>query len=211
MTSLKNNRFEKIAISINDSIVGGLIGAGAGLIGGGIAANKLNETPARAMTTEDLVDTVSTIEQLQPGGRVFTTPDSVESDKGLKNWQKQAIKDLIQRGNNAYYMPMFDAIVGPPKLNKYFVGHEVGHRIVDKSGHGPNMLQRILLNSFGGTSDEIKAWEASPFAGDEKNEKNMSSSLAGRDAQRRMFITGAMLGALSPIAYEAFKHAMRLK
>jgi hypothetical protein len=184
-----------------------MLGSGAGALAG-IIGTQPEAKKIREAISKDTVDPEKIVAKYEPNVSIISNKKELsESNIGLLN--KLFTRSLVMREDPEKWRSLAvgekggkEYVLAPKKVNKYLLGHELGHLESIRAGNEPS----ILSNAFGvglitgkTLKEEEKAWERSPIEG---GEELKDLTLGRYKTIQDLFRIGAGLGA----AYAATRH-----
>jgi hypothetical protein len=186
-----------------------IIGAmpGAALAATGLFENIPAYKKVVSQISDNPVSAKDVAKKYAPDLYVATSKEDLDGLK-FNFFKKRLVENLYSKafkGRNAYYMlgknPM---IMSPDKVNKYVLGHEIGHHL-DLSDSGG---KRRLIDHFVSSPMEVRAWKRSPFKEEKGSQKLMVDALKSYSGSDKFSwgTISAMVGALAaPLIIKAIK------
>jgi hypothetical protein len=171
-----------------------------GISVGTLLAKYLNKDIKKDIIKEvasgDTINAADYVAEYYPDINIVSTPEQIDSNKNLGALQKFFLKKME---NNAAYIPMGESsIIATPKdVNKYILGHELGHHIDikgKKMGPVATMLNMSGIDDFTGKTVDLErnAWEKSPIK--EENNKLRDLNMTAYENAKNYARLGAIAG-----------------
>jgi len=174
-------RYETILERAGTPLVAGLMGLGlGGSVFGTIAQKKIEDiTPEFAKKMEQssasVRDLRKKVKELHPEVSVITKKKELKKMKDVNVLRKILLGMFTPIEENALYSSSKKSpiVILPDtgKINKYVLGHELGHHRSYKELQDKGLLTKIKRHFEPDLKEEHRAWELSPFAGQKREEK----------------------------------------
>lgn len=141
-----------------------------------------------------------------PDIKIISTKKDVDESKLNflnKFFLKLQMPEEGEKWDNAFYIPNKEhsAVVVPEKVNKYILGHELGHH-KDLAGTNGPMFSSGLMGALTGRTVDVErnAWEKSPIKIDEKGQEIKDVALGSYENMQKYMRLGFGLGLVAGAA-----------
>ena len=153
-----------------DASLGGSIGAFAGSL---MYKDQYDRLQGIMASKDNAVNAKEYVAKYSPDLKTISTRADIDKSNlnFIEKWLlKRSVPEKDKDWDNAFYLPNKEesSVIVPKKVNKYILGHELGHH-KDMKGEEPGFLYGDLLGALTGKTVDLerKAWEKSPVEIDE--------------------------------------------